>query len=161
MTEIRIKGREILFSTNRMIRNIARTETAVTILKSRSVVSIISFVQGPSPMTSPLLSYFFTIPLITSIWLLISSVATPYSEPISINSQFSLLSADVSLSGIRSSGILDPMSDSRLSTYLTPLTFFICSVMERTLSASRSDLTRIMCVAPTPYSSLSFVVDMM
>ena len=53
------KGSEMLFSTRAMIINIAAMDIRFTTLKSLSVVSIMSFMQGASPMSMPLLSCFF------------------------------------------------------------------------------------------------------
>ena len=59
MTAIRMKGREKLPSTSVMMRKMAAMEMALTTLKSWSVVSIMSFMQGASPMSIPPSSYFF------------------------------------------------------------------------------------------------------
>ena len=42
-----------------MMTKMATMETALTTWKSRSVVSIISFMQGASPISIPVESYFF------------------------------------------------------------------------------------------------------
>ena len=63
----RIIGREILFSTMAIMINIAAIEMAFTILKSVSVVSIISFVQEASPISIALSSYFFSMAASLSI----------------------------------------------------------------------------------------------
>ena len=59
---------------------IATIETALTTLKSLSVIVIRSFVQGASPMSIPVSSYFFTISLIVVHCSLTSSDATLYSD---------------------------------------------------------------------------------
>ena len=94
ITAIRINGREILFSTSRMMRNIAITDTAVTTAKSCPVVSIISFIHGASPISMPFSSYFLRIVLSLSICSFTSSLATLYSELISNSSHRSLSRMD-------------------------------------------------------------------
>ena len=59
MTAIRMKGSSALFSTRAMMTKMATMDTALTTWKSRSVVSIISFMQGASPISIPVESYFF------------------------------------------------------------------------------------------------------
>ena len=57
----RTTGSEIDLNTKRIITTIAPIETALTRLKSVSVIVIRSFVQGASPITIDVESYFFAI----------------------------------------------------------------------------------------------------
>ena len=60
-------GNDTDLSTNRIIINISMIDTALTRLKSVSVIFIKSLVHGASPITMALLSYSFTIPSISFI----------------------------------------------------------------------------------------------
>ena len=71
--------------TSRMMTKIDRIEMALTTSKSWDVTSIRSLVQGASPISMPVESYFLRIAFRSSIWALTSSVAVPYSEEISIS----------------------------------------------------------------------------
>mgnify|MGYP006873675891 CR=1 FL=1 len=51
IAETSIIGSDIDLSTNRIITNIATIDTALTVLKSLSVIVIRSLVQGASPTT--------------------------------------------------------------------------------------------------------------
>ena len=118
ITATRIIGSETLFKTSSIITNIAAIEIASTTLKSWSVISIISLVQGASPMSIPFLSYFLSISLSLVICSFTSSVAVAYSEFITISFQLSLCKVDFASSGIISSGILLPTTDSSPNTNL-------------------------------------------
>ena len=80
ITEIKITGNVRLFSTSAMITKIATIETMLTIRKSRSVVSIISFIHGASPISIPPSSYFFRIEFNSATCALTSSLAQEYSN---------------------------------------------------------------------------------
>ena len=155
ITATKITGRVILFSTSAMMTKIAMIEIAFTTLKSSSVVSIRSFVQGASPISIPVESYFFRISFSASIWALTSSDATLYSELARINFQLSLFSMSFTDFGSISSGTRAPTTDSMPSTYFMPSTCSISEIMLLTSFAETSVLTRIICVEPTSNSSFS------
>ena len=144
ITAIRMNGREMLFSTSRMMRNIAITDTAVTTAKSCPVVSIISFIHGASPISMPFSSYFLRTVLSLSICSFTSSLAALYSELISNSSHRSLSRMDFTLSGRISSGTREPTTDSSPKTYFTPSTFFISAIIFLTDFAGSLLSTRIM-----------------
>ena len=157
ITETKIIGREKLFKTSRIIMNIATIEIASTTLKSWSVISIISLVQGASPMSIPFLSYFLSILLSLVICSFTSSEAVAYSEFITISFQLSLCKVDFASSGIISSGILLPTTDSSPNTNLTPSIFSISLDISRIVLPSVSADISTICVEPTWNSSSSLV----
>ena len=59
-----------------MMMKMATMDTALTTLKSWSVVSIMSFMQGASPMSMPVASYCLMMAFRSSICRLTSSLAT-------------------------------------------------------------------------------------
>jgi len=69
-----------------------------------------------------------------------------YSELMSISLHLSLFTIDVIDSGRISSGTREPITDSRLITYLTPSTCSISFIMERTSLDGTEVSTRSMCV---------------
>ena len=158
ITATRISGRVILFSTRAMITKIATIETAFTTLKSSSVVSIRSLVQGASPISMPLESYFFKIVFSSLIWAFTSSVAVLYSEFTRRSSQSSLFNTSFTDSGSISSGTRGPTTDSRPRAYLIPSTFSISWIMARTSVSDTSVLTSTIWVAPTPKSSCNLLL---
>ena len=81
MAATRITGSDTDFRTKNMIKNIAIIETALTVLKSLSVIVIRSFVQGASPITIDVASYFLAISSTLFIWSLISSDANVSFAP--------------------------------------------------------------------------------
>jgi len=153
ITATRISGRVILFSTRAMITKIATIETVFTTLKSSSVVSIRSLVQGAS-----LESYFFKIVFSSLIWAFTSSVAVLYSEFTRRSSQSSLFNTSFTDSGSISSGTRGPTTDSRPRAYLIPSTFSISWIMARTSVSDTSVLTSTIWVAPTPKSSCNLLL---
>ena len=146
-----------LFSTRAIIRKIAAIDIIFTTLKSWSVVSIISFIQGASPMSIPFLSYFFRIWPRLSISRLTSSLATLYSELIRSSCHLSPLSNDLTDLGRISSGTFDPRTDSSPRTYLTPSTSSISFIIERTSLSGTLLSTSNMCVDAISKSSLSLL----
>ena len=125
MTAIRMNGSDILRSTSRMMIKIAMIEIVLTTLKSVLVVSIISFIHGASPMSIPFSSYFLMISLSASICSPTLSLAEWYSELIKSSSYLSFSRTLLSLSGMISSGTVDPIRLSMPKTDLTPSTSFI------------------------------------
>ena len=160
ITATKIIGRVMLFSTRAMMIKIATMEMVSTTLKSLSVISIRSLVQGASPMSIPVLSYFFKMVFKVSICAFTSSVAVAYSELTKRSSQSSLFNTELILSGSISSGTRLPTTDSMPSTYLTPSTCSISWVMLRIFSTLVSVLTKSMWVAPTPNRSCSLELAM-
>ena len=156
ITAMRMNGRLIDFSTRAMMMKMAMMEMAFTTLKSVSVVSIMSFMAGASPMSSEPSVCFLAISFNLATWSLASSEAVPYSEPISTSSHLSVFNFSVISVGRNSIGMRSPTSDSRLSTYFTPSTFFISPTVARTFSSGVSDFTRSMWVAPIWKLSSSF-----
>ena len=63
----RIIGNETDLNTQKIIMKIATIDTALTVLKSLSVMVIKSFVHGASPITMEFWSYFFAIASIVEI----------------------------------------------------------------------------------------------
>ena len=157
MTAMSRNGSEMLRSTSRMMRKIARIDTALTTLKSWSVVSIMSFMHGASPMSIPVGSYFFRMALSESIWAFTSSLATLYSELMSSSSHLSLLRIERTESGRISSGTPAPTTDSRPRTYFTPSTCSISEIMLRTCFDGRDASTSSMCVEAISNSSESLL----
>ena len=133
-------------------------DTALTTWKSRSVVSIMSFIQGASPMSRPDGSWRFRMPPSRSSWRSTSSLATLYAEFTSSSSHFPLFSFSVTLSGRNSSGTREPVTDSMPNTYCTPSTCSISRIMARTSWSGRPASTSSMWVDATPKSSLSFLL---
>ena len=160
MTAISMNGRERLFSTRAMIMKIAAMETILTILKSLSVVSIISFVHGASPMSIPFGSYFFRIEFRLSICRLTSSPATLYSELTRSSSHLSLFRTSLTDSGRNSCGTDEPTMLSSPSTYFTPSTPFISFIIDLTSFAGRVESVRIICVEAISNSSESLLCAM-
>ena len=130
-------------------------DTALTILKSWSVVWIISFMQGASPISIPPWSYFFRISLSRSIWAFTASLATLYSELMSSKRQLPLFNIEVTDSGRNSSGTREPTTDSMPSTYFTPSTCSIFRAMARTSFADTSAFTSSIWLDATLNSSRS------
>ena len=159
MTAMSRNGSEMLRSTSRMMRKIARIDTALTTLKSWSVVSIMSFMHGASPMSIPVGSYFFRMALSESIWAFTSSLATLYSELMSISFQFLLSSFSRAEAGIISSGIREPTTLSNPKAYFTPSTFSISSIMFRTSLEEVLASTRTMWVEAMSKSFCSLRMD--
>ena len=158
ITATRINGKVILFSTSAMMIKIAAIETVLTTLKSSSVISIRSFVQGASPISIPAGSYFFKIAFSSAIWAFTSSLAVLYSEFTSKSSHLSLFSTLLMDCGIISSGTREPSTDSIPSAYLMPSTASISASICRTSCAGTLAFTSTICVAPTPKLSCSFVL---
>ena len=67
MTATRITGSDMDLNTSAIMINMAIMETALTTLKSLSVIVIRSFVQGASPISIAEESYFFTISFVQCI----------------------------------------------------------------------------------------------
>ena len=65
--QIKITGNDIDFKTNIMIMNMIAIDTVFTLLKSWSLISTKSFINGPSPTNIPFSSYYFIILLISFI----------------------------------------------------------------------------------------------
>jgi len=152
-------GRLKLFSTRAIIRKMAIRDTAVTTAKSWSVVSIMSFMQGASPMSIPPWSYFFRISFKVVSWAFTSSLAGVYSELMSISFQFLLSSFSRAESGIISSGIREPTTLSNPKAYFTPSTFSISSIMFRTSLEEVLASTRTMWVEAMSKSFCSLRMD--
>ena len=149
ITAISMKGRDMLFSTIAIIMNIAAMDTAFTTLKSWSVVSIMSFMQGASPISMPLGSYRLSIALRLSICPSTSSLATLYSEFTSSSSERPLFSVLTSSSGSSSSGTSAPNTLSRPRTYFTPGTFSMSFAICLTSLGGSEGSTSSMCVEAT------------
>ena len=81
IAETSIIGSDTLFSAKIMITNTIAIEIAFTILKSRSVMFIRSFVAADSPIIMPFLSYFSSMSESASTCALTSGEATLYSLP--------------------------------------------------------------------------------
>ena len=152
-----MKGSEILFSTNAIIMNIAAIEMIFTTLKSLSVVSIMSFIQGASPISIPDLSYFLSIELSFVICSFTGSLATLYSELTSISFHLLLSSSDFMDWGSISLGTPEPISASSPSTYLIPSTFSISLHIALVSLAESFASTRSICVLATLKSFLSLL----
>ena len=144
MTATRMMGRVMLFSTRAMMTKMAMMEIMLTTWKSWPVVSIMSFMQGASPMSIPLGSCSFKIAFKESSWVFTASLATRYSELIKSSSHLSLFRTLRTESGRMSSGTREPTTDSSPRTYLTPSTSSISSIMERTSEEGRFASTRSM-----------------
>ena len=69
------KGKESDFNTKNNTKKIQTIEDTLTLLKSVLLISIKSFIRGPSPATKAFLSYFFTISSTISTCLFKSSLA--------------------------------------------------------------------------------------
>lgn len=54
-------GKDIDLNTSKIMINIAMIDIALTLTRSTLVTSSRSFINGASPMTIPVSSYFFTI----------------------------------------------------------------------------------------------------
>ena len=155
ITVISTKGRDRLFSTSAMITKMATMDTALTTWKSWPVVSIMSFMQGASPISMPVSSYFFSMAFRLSSWSLTASLATLYSELISISSHWPSFSRERTESGRISSGTSGPTTLSRLRTYFTPSSCSISSIISRTPRVGRLASTSSMWVEEMSKSSAS------
>ena len=160
MTAISTKGSDRLFSTSAMITKMATMDTALTTWKSWPVVSIISFMQGASPISMPVSSYFFKMAFRLSSWSLTASLATLYSELMSSSSHWSFSSIERTESGRISSGTSGPTTLSSPSTYFTPSTCSISSIMSRTSRVGRSASISSMWVEEMSKSSASLELAM-
>ena len=79
-----INGMETDLKTIATIKNIANMDKKFVVLISVLTVSAKSFVSAASPVTSEVLTYFFAIDMILSIYSFTSSVAGKYLELIKI-----------------------------------------------------------------------------
>ena len=102
---INIIGKLTDFRTNTIITSIIAIETVFTLLKSWSLISTKSFINGPSPASIAVSSYSFIILFTSSIWLFNSFVAISYFEFIITIWYLSLSNIDVISSGSISFGI--------------------------------------------------------
>ena len=160
MTAIRINGRETLFSTRAIMRKMARIDTALTTLKSWAVVSIMSFIHGASPISIPPSSYLLRMAFSCVICSFTSSLATLYSELMSINSHLSLFRISTTEFGRISSGTREPTTDSKPRTYLTPSTCSISPIILRTFFVGTSVSISSMWVEAMLKSSASLLLAM-
>ena len=134
----RITGSEMERSVSRMITATIPMETESTVMKSLFVILIRSRVQGASPTSMALSSYFLMISSILSHCLFTSSVAAWYSLMIIIISQSPSSNISRRLEGSSSFGTSAPSSASSPRTVLTPSTSLISSDMFTTCFASIS-----------------------
>ena len=158
ITTISIKGSETLFSTSAIMINIAAMDIIFTTLKSLSVVSIISFIQGASPISMPDLSYFLSMVFSFVICSFTGSLATLYSELTSISFHLLLSSKDFKDLGRISLGTPDPISESSPNTYLIPSTFSISLHIALVSLADSFASTRSICVLATLKSFFSLLL---
>ena len=156
ITATRITGRETDWNTTVMIRKIATMDTALTTLKSLSVMVIRSLVQGASPISIPELSYFLMMEFRISHCSLTSSVATLYSDWTRINCQSPCLSFSVTSAGMKSLGTAGPRMLSKPRANLTPATSDISFSMALASFDGSFAPARTMCVAFMSNSSASF-----
>ena len=129
-----------------MITKMIPIDTILTVLKSVSVISIRSAVNGPSPINIPPLSYLCNILFRSLIWAFSSSDATLYSELTNSSWYLSFFNISVTEFGIISCGIAGPISASSPSAHLTPSTSSILSIIFATSADSTELSTRIICV---------------
>ena len=157
ITDTSIIGSDTERNVSAMIMNIAAIESMLTTLKSWFVISIKSLVAGASPMSIESSSYFSTISFNCATCSFTASDATSYSEPISINCHSSPLRISLISSGIISSGIAEPTSESNPIANLTPSTLSISLSIFLACFESISESTRRICVLFMLKSSASFV----
>ena len=119
-----------------------------------------SFMQGASPISMPVSSYFFKMAFRLSSWSLTASLATLYSELISISFHWSSSSMERTESGRISFGTSGPTTLSRLSTYFTPSTCSISRIIFRTSRVGSPASTSSMCVEAMSKSSASLELAM-